>query len=1660
MGLLSNVGQLGSAILSATNENFAAGENTPRSLDSVDPGNPDRVVNFGTLGQFASKIDNSALRSYVETGSIRNIKPRSLEILMQEPDTTIVIKKRLFSSLIDNFKFDLMSSGDKLFIRAAKKLFQNKCQAISTYEKLTKIEQIAVNKGVLDEFMIPQILTGLDSLDALGLGSKLIDGKTRSVLETLRKVMNLSDPSKTTTWITDRDSPFYSEMGEGTGVFELTLVSGVNTNVSTEFGGGSCSLSIEDPYRLMVVTEEDIEKAITDALNFFKTNDFFRVSESELTKLIKNDQQELNDKRFRRGAPGIRLIINDDTILYRRIRAIIDEEGRELFFTYNPGVLNIGASVDVDDKALEGKNRLTSDELSLFSEIIKNTYTLLNLQRATKSQLNEYNQDPIIADNIRYVREKMTLNFASKLIIQPMDTVHVFMSSKSQYDDRVLGFTKSSFSGGIFNQINSAAGNIKTLTDSLSGFFGGSDSNNSVNMEKEAIVGADFPTWLWVLLRNVFTKQAAGVQQFSGIVDNATSSYSASEGKHVVSVSASDNTKYFSMGQINFKPSVDVFNGSLYDPLTPFKLDFDASSGFLNGEFPELLDENSRLLNSGAIKFKSGRFRGVQATEKLYKTKDGERVGANSSVNYRSVLNDPDGFVYRWKSGIGSLTTFGEPHPFSSLPNDSSPNLTKDPFAGQDVMNVLSLLITGQPYNYNTFVLAGMKAGNLSRDDILNEDGSVSYYRGLLADLTKQNLVWGNFIPFKQQVINERGTSFLIKGQFDIVARNDELNKKIEERAKFFDALVLTDKGAAFANNPQAFAIGADFSLLRQEISDPATSTITSDPAINAIANIQQLNSEISVLQNDLQNKINNPNLNDGALKIFGDDVSFDPEISDSKSNITEDQKIRSRREFRRKLNFLTQRRLWKVKANEDINLFIVDDQYDKNLDVQAFEQGLAGRLSLLQSEYSNVGEQIPRVAAELGLEVFADSQGHIKARPPGYNKVPSSVFHKMIRDAVEKGKRIFPNILERLFVNQIEGLSEQIEIVEDEIRLRAAVLGFSNDASTSTFLTHGSANANTPYTSTSSTFMFVTNESDGSFGSQDLRSMFQQSNPDIREGIDYKPLKTLGKTVGLQLKQTALFDVNKRIKAIDNSTIFGNVSDAALRRSEQIRNRLQLLRGTTIPDNQELISGDRGAGTKQVEVLNVVNEIARFVAERQSLLKTISNAIKNLSDGITLNTDPNTAKSLLYPNIYTKISIPDLLEHMIEDEETDDLGFGSGARYVIKESQIIDLKVMETAPPYTVVEVNGLFGEGFVRPPSALDVGSGGNAISTAFADDYDLWRSYGFKAAQPIPARSLSDPDSQLAPLAVFLLNKARKNILRADCIIAGNEYMQVGEVVYLEDRNLLFYVEQVSQSFSYSGNFTTSLKLTYGHSPGAYIPTMLDIVGKALYSKRHQSNLIRHSRHGHPSGETPITTLIIDQSDISDNNPLKRLVAGTFGDQNRKSLSNTILAATGILTPNLGKTPTLELRIYHNSEAGFSPDPILLQVAAAVQEYVINPSSKLLGEDSLVPDSNVPDGSNINIKQIKVVPIDRNMPQSPSSQAWHSVRNLIDSNVMALPQVDNVSVLPEEGVLFQAIIDVWVTFSDTDSTLDTSRNTSTPTNQNELDKQTALNKVSKGR
>jgi hypothetical protein len=110
-----------------------------------------------------------------------------------------------------------------------------------------------------------------------------------------------------------------------------------------------------------------------------------------------------------------------------------------------------------------------------------------------------------------------------------------------------------------------------------------------------------------------------------------------------LTVNCEDNAGYFNKSQINFKPALDVFNSSLYDPLTVFDVSFDAATGTpiteINaGNFPPLLPENEKLLSSPATRYKNLRLRGERTSQSSYKGT------VDSRKRIRNGRKGPSGF--------------------------------------------------------------------------------------------------------------------------------------------------------------------------------------------------------------------------------------------------------------------------------------------------------------------------------------------------------------------------------------------------------------------------------------------------------------------------------------------------------------------------------------------------------------------------------------------------------------------------------------------------------------------------------------------------------------------------------------------------------------------------------------------------------------------------------------------------------------------------------------------------------------------------------------------------------------------------------------------------------------------------------------------------------
>lgn len=1606
------------ALANQISDRFGLGENTNRSLDIVENGH---IKRYGQLGDFANKFDHSSERRYLEEGYLRkdtfNVDPKQFEILMQEPELTVLVKKSMFSSLAENFRPDLMDDQDKLFYKTARILFENKCKQISAFEKLSKIERVSATVGEFDTQMLPTVMTLFDELSSASVSSGGLFspvqtrlGKLSDVIEKIRKVYAYSPSRMYTTWLKDDKTLFRNQLGEGTGVIELTNVTSIQTTTTVDGNsGGNCTINITDPYQLMLITESDLERALSDATNPMFNHRIFQLGKESSDDIIARNTKLLNDKRRVRGASDITFRVNPDTLLGERVIALVDKVGEKINFTYDAalglGGLGIGKGVEVSedckiggallgeeglntrgDRSIPGfefvKRAIPTSEVSIFGDIITAIFNKIQMETNARAVINQK------SEKVNYARRKLRFYFLGKRIIQPMDQIHIYIGSKSVFDTKILSGLQQSFNAyGFLKNLDKAFYDFKNSFDTLFNPSG----NVDIQLEKSVIVGPNFPNYLWGLMRNQFVNERSGSHVFGGIVTGAKGSNV--DGKYSVTITGKDNTAYFDHGYINFKPSADVFNGALYDPLTPFKTKFDTISSNFKNEAPKLLDENEKLLGTKLVRYKLGPNAGRIATSgSLLQDRDIDNKG-----RARKVLYAPDGLVYRWKEGIGTLVQYGDSFNANDPNRLGAPSPNKDPFAGQDVMNVLSLLITGEPYNFANYYRGLRDSGNLLRDPQTGQDSAFSFYASLRNDLTKRNMNWGNFVAFKTLSMDEETFKKVLDTQLSIINKNDAVDSKLKELLDVKNTL-------------------RDINLFKL--------VPEGDPYKDLLfAKANQLGFEIDAINASTFDALSDQNSLASSFNLVGNDVSYDTDevLNPGKTNksLTDGT---ARRALRRKTNFLTRRLSWKVRTNEDPNLFIVDDYYDKDYDILAFEKSFTDGISAFNSQFITVKQQIFMVAQLLNLEVFCDTQGHIRVRPAQYNKVPSSIFYRMLQLKDEKGIQIFPQFLEDLFVNQIDAMIHKIEIIENQIRFDAAILGKNTDNEVSSFINNGAVGVkNVP--NADGTFKFLSNVNTWTI--QDARQIIATAHPENKTDI-FSTGIIRGQVFGPAQRSQIIKDIFT-LSVAGKSPITKPNQD----RLNKLRTRLTMDTGQTVSEDNFLQKTETGIVAPEIskspDVFKIVKDISDRIAERQRYIKAAYNLLKNVKEAKSLDDDKNARNKLVFPNTGKKGSIPEIFECMIEDETNDDLGINSGKRFILKNNVIKSIDDSENPPEYSMIQVSGLLDpNGFATglPAELNTFASNGNALVSAAAVDYDTWRMYGMRIGDPVNAPFLHNPETQCAPYAAALLSRARKNILQADVVIAGNEYMQPGEVVFVEERGLLYYVQSVSHSFTYGGSFSTSLKLIYGHPPGEYITTPFDVIGKMLYINRDNTDIINY-RQQSAFNDNSLGVIVYDQKNIL-GDPQKVLFEGSNASHNERIiqliLDNTAFTLKSNSTKGTNVKASIEVRLYYNNTIG-SPNSNLRNAAESVVKILkgsISPSTGDILNSSMKPVSK--DEDLINIVEVNLS--DPLIQKSPSSKAIDAARNMTHGNSLysvGEPKTDAVS-----KALFKYVIDCWVTFT----------------------------------
>lgn len=1380
-----------------------------------------------------SNVPGTSFLGSGNIGAVDDIQKR--RIISQAPQATVFIKKKLFNSLRDENDSRFMDSGEKLFMRSSKLLFERKCSQIAAYEAMTKLERLIEEESELDYSRLDSFIDSLEGntntiLDASTQNFKDVandpdrtasqideafnsftsvnDSATEmnAVIEALRELAKKSRQGKQavhTSWVIDTSANTdRAGIGRGTGVIELTLIDTIRTNLSLEYGDlGGFSISIQDPYNFTMINNVDIELALNSARQEIHSEEDpafispFR-GPQEVLEEARQKEEELRKLRENRLS-SVTFGALDPT------NPLSGSDLAEIIFEIQPGSQadhkvtgRFSSSTETFNSTnfrivtnqLPSEYRLTVGEDNLVEQIFNllELY-IVKINRISEQDIGFAGNNDEKRKNAEYARRQLRKWYLGKHIIQPMDSIHVYLRGNTFFDNQVLG----------------PLGALLNSSPFVQSFVSGDNLSDSILKEEMRQFNiTNIPVNLYRKLRTDSMLRNAGTHVFGGLVSRVNQSYSAARGEYTLQVSGQNNLKWLNLSRVNVKPSLDQPRGVLEDPLTPLDFEIDEATGLVKNA--NLSAENFRKLRK--MYYKNGVYKGKQVSAQNLK-QDVIIIGNTAFP----VIQHAPGMVYKWKEGVISATQSVNLRTSLSsgiseldqLRRNVGVTITKSPFANLDIADVISLLITGFPHNYESFVLNAQSVGTYT---VGSDDNRSESFFNSLQDITKTtNKALGNFQPIKPITVSREEMGERLKLQVSLRDENSELSRLQSQIAELQDQVNQLSQSSPALRDSLSKTLGL---LKKRE---------------------RQLNVDLGEKIRDAESK---------GLRVYADDIVLDgtsTAASDSDAIKEEDQSIRL-------ISNLSQIRTQvDTKLNQDKNLFIVSDEYDKDLDIQAFVTELeSGEVPIWNSEYQHPIDTCINAAKVIDLEFFCDTQGHIQLRPPQYNKIPISLLAKMLLLSNDKGIDLLPPFVRALFKTRKEALIKSQEIIQIDLDINNLLLYREVGA------------------------LEATNRGD-------FTASFSR---------DFGILVTANDTV----EDQDITSVAKAIQALKNT------------KARQIGTK-------SIPDNSdEFAEIEKEVGelntpsTPNVNVRrrSIYNKILQLSSNKQRVEETLAKIEKN-----EVKTQVENGKIGDLKDSVSTEQLRSVLEpfgNLLEDDSNDFLGPGSAGRFIIYDEQIMSSDFKESDEGiYCRVDVTGqqdLLGE------SAGTIGQ--IPLLWAGATDFDLWRQYGWKSQQAVSKPFFKDAETQCAPYALMLLSRQRKNVVTGSITVAGNEYYQLGDVVYINSRDTLYYVNSVSHNFSYSGNsFTTTLDLRYGHPLGEFIPTPLDVIGKNIIRNQRKFNtsFVYRSTSDNSIGRLAGVVMFAstESSDVDD--ATIQLIEGDLGAVNLNELRNALLVISKI-------------------------------------------------------------------------------------------------------------------------------------------------------------------
>ncbi len=1381
---------------------------------------------------------------------------RDYNIASMMPNASVIVKKRMFTTLAYENDVRFIDSFERSFLRASKNLFQLKAFQIATYEALTKFEQVLQQDKVM---YIPAVMTAVQSANAFGaLSDEEASGMQSTLLQIAQRDLAGDDPNYTT-WFVDHLDKDLSNIGRGVGVIEFTNFTKIETSNAID-GDGTASVEFEDPYHIMLISNDDIESAVRGAL-------FDSLTTTLLPALAIDQMQSLSESL---------------------------------------------------------QNQINSGNPILEAEA---TAAINSVQETSRDVLNQQPDSPAM---VSFVRKKLRKFYLGKSIIQPTDGLHVFLKSDTIFenDSDPTGLPMGLDRFGVDEEI--------------------------LRQEMYVVTGdRHFDINFYKMLRdkNAFS----GASVFAGVVEKVTDNFS--DGFYTLSISAKNNLWYLEQSFVNTEPALDQSQGFLHDPLTPFDFEFDnfgnikttdstdGSSGF------KLSQDNIDRLSQVQIKHEVGHLRGTQV--------DTTNI-VNSTVPGTTIQQTDHfpGMLYKWKEGIASVSIpngIGTADPTGLFYNQSREAanaayglaITSTPFDNMDAANVISLLVTGMPYNISNFINDSVITGAINSLGKTSSDGT-SYFSTLFDVIQRQNKVLGNFKPLLNgdsvniDDVKKLAYKKISYRQLDV--RIGQLEDQIFDAQQKLDRLPSTID-AAETDLLEKTRIG-----LKDEIA-----------ALQSEENL--LIQQFAALDKDMQRITSNQ-----------DSMGFSNDPEQREAQLTD---------FQFRQLYAASRRIEDVRYNRDVNYFIVGTEYDSDSDIQAFAANMRGAFNYFNNVYDPAITKAREASKAIDFEFFCDNSGNIRFRPPQYNKVPLSIYYELFRRKGQQGVDLIPDFVKSLFIDTIANAREGIVKTNWQMLIE---LGKSGSDALINVL-----NANVPSASGSSKQVGVVEflgysgkepVSDGNitdelieFNSADRVHIDRASPPSSKAAS--------GNALTLVVLNNLCTQLEKRF-GIKQATL---TSDDVVSTNDD----MAITKRKTLFQNLRSISSHRNSLVKAyLSQLNKLGLDANNVGNtQQSTTAAVDNAVAAQKDKLAQEVFQIVSTGGFQGA--TRPVISSEFQNLVEDDSRNFIGRGSGRRFVIRDDSIKSFSIEESSPDFCRVNVTGQlnFG-GQAFGPNFLE-----NRTLWAGAVDYDLWRMYGFKNRDDVKVPFLSDPETQLKPYAVFLLLRQRRKVMHGSIVVVGNEYYQLGDVVYLADRDMLFYVTGVSHSFGEGEDFTTRLTLAYGRPPGEYIPTPLDVIGKTIL-KQSISTINVTKRHMNPDTFyyplRPTPAIYLPQVTTSDDKGLKQMLS-TDGNQGR--LINALLNA------NIALQKPNALLIISGFTTGSKEDQYAQKRVGAVVSWFKAPKvlSKNLSDSTLTDftDYSAIDPNKIKTKILNITNKNEQTSATASNESENTVVTTNDQTII---------------------------------------------------------------